>query len=718
LTLAEHTQRVIFGADLIASSVEELVVASGVRTPQGFRRYAEAEKMHELLRERVILSTDVDALSLVDASGRIVNSSRVWPPPKVDLSDRDFFTSLRDNTGTADVISETVKNKITGQQSFVLARRVSGADGSFCGVVVATLATSRFEKLFAAVLEEQDAGASVALYRRDGALLVGQPESVESMASSAEVRGFFRDTLARTEQGGLRTRTLDVPQLMALHTVRGHPLFINATNSVAAVLADWQRFVRLILAFAAATITLVVLLWFAFVQQRRMQASAVESAEQLARETTERQAATKHLQEMKLAQDALVQSEQKFSAAFRDSPLPLAVTRQRDSVLVDVNEAWLLLLARKREEVLGRTALEFGYYADPLDRKRLYEALQGRQQLEGFEVWVLRGDGGRLLSRHSMNATTFGQEKCLIWSVVDITHQRAVEAEVRELNVSLERRVQERTKELEQALATLNVAKDELVHSEKLAALGSLVAGVAHEINTPVGIGVTAASYLEDRVKELAVRYESGAISRSDLTGFLATASEATAMVLSNLKRAADLIRSFKMVAVDQASSKRREFMLKETVEEVVSTLRHLVKIAGVRIELDLAEGIRMDSYPGPLGQVLTNLFNNVLIHAFEGREAGCIRIETCAHDADVVLLRFIDDGAGIAPSDIGKIFDPFFTTKFGSGGSGLGLNIVHNIVTSMLGGRISVESELGRGTTFTLTLPLVSPFTESRETA
>jgi signal transduction histidine kinase len=250
----------------------------------------------------------------------------------------------------------------------------------------------------------------------------------------------------------------------------------------------------------------------------------------------------------------------------------------------------------------------------------------------------------------------------------------------------------------------------ELVHTEKLAALGSLVAGVAHEINTPVGIGYTAISYLDEQVKTLSARYESGAMTRSDLSKFIASATESTALGLSNMRRAAELIRSFKLVAVDQASSKRRDFILKEMVEEVIATLRHLVKGAGVRIELELTQGIRMQSYPGPLGQAITNLLNNALLHAFEGRESGCIRIEARLNTPDEVLLRFSDDGVGIPAQNMGRIFDPFFTTKLGQGGSGLGLNIVHNIVTGMLGGRISVESQPGAGTLFSIYLPCIAP--------
>ena len=185
---------------------------------------------------------------------------------------------------------------------------------------------------------------------------------------------------------------------------------------------------------------------------------------------------------------------------------------------------------------------------------------------------------------------------------------------------------------------------------------------------------------------------------------------QAADLVMHNLTQAADLVSSFKQVAVDQTSTKRRKFDLKEVVEEVLATVHHLVKTKPIHVRTDLADGIEMDSYPGPLGQVLNNLFNNVLEHAFAGRAGGEISIRTRREGQDQVLLEFRDDGAGIEPAHLPKIFDPFFTTRLGQGGSGLGLNIVHNIVTGVLGGYITVNSQLGRGTSFTLLIPVVAP--------
>jgi signal transduction histidine kinase len=267
--------------------------------------------------------------------------------------------------------------------------------------------------------------------------------------------------------------------------------------------------------------------------------------------------------------------------------------------------------------------------------------------------------------------------------------------------------------ELASALHHLSVTQAELVRKDKLAALGSLVAGVAHELNTPIGNCLTVASTLEEQTRQLADDYEQG-LKRSVLERYVGDASDATGLLVRNLERAADLVASFKQVAVDRTSSQRRKFSLAEFTDELVSTLRSSFRKTAIRLDFDIPHGLSMDSYPGPLGQVLTNLVNNSLLHAFGdaglGIENGIIRIAARDCGDGTIELVVEDNGAGIPAENLGRIFDPFFTTKLGAGGSGLGLHIAHNIVTGVLGGHIDVASTLGTGATFTLMLPVTSP--------
>jgi signal transduction histidine kinase len=279
----------------------------------------------------------------------------------------------------------------------------------------------------------------------------------------------------------------------------------------------------------------------------------------------------------------------------------------------------------------------------------------------------------------------------------------------------LEARVAERTRELQDVNATLQttlenlrLTQKSLVQSEKLASLGSLVAGIAHELNTPIGNGITVVSTISGRCIELRQQIDGG-MRRSQLESFLADVEGASTLAQASLEKAARLVRDFKQVAVDQTSSRRRKFDLAETTREMLAAVMPRHKHVPVRIELQIPPGILLDSYPGALEQVITNLVENAIVHGFDGRTAAVIEIAARAAD-EWVVLSVRDDGKGIAAEHLDKIFDPFFTTRLGEGGSGLGLSIAYGLVTGMLGGRIAVTSTVGQGTTFNLELPLVAP--------
>ncbi len=287
---------------------------------------------------------------------------------------------------------------------------------------------------------------------------------------------------------------------------------------------------------------------------------------------------------------------------------------------------------------------------------------------------------------------------------------------VQQLNLLLEHRVELRTldleranRELSEAMQTLKLAQGELVRSETLASLGNLVGGVAHELNTPIGNGVMAVSTLHDQVKSFRREMASG-LRRSTLEAFVGRVERGSEIAVRNLQRANDLIASFKQVAVDQTSAQRRRFMLSEVIDEILMTMQPTLKRTPYRIEREIPGELAMESYPGPLGQVLTNLLTNALNHGLEGRAHGLIRISAERYGDDQVILRVADDGAGISPELFPRIFDPFVTSKLGRGGSGLGLHIVWNTVTVVLGGSITVDSKPDQGSEFRIILPLVAP--------
>ncbi|MES2759565.1 MAG: GAF domain-containing sensor histidine kinase [Pseudomonadota bacterium] len=269
----------------------------------------------------------------------------------------------------------------------------------------------------------------------------------------------------------------------------------------------------------------------------------------------------------------------------------------------------------------------------------------------------------------------------------------------------LERAVHERTALLEQRNVALQEAQSELVRQEKLASLGRLVAGVAHEINTPLGICVTATSHLVQELKLTREELAAGAMTADSLEQFLDIVDQSLRIMTTNTQRAAALVRSFKQVAVDQSSDDIRSFNLKTYLSEVLLSLQPKLKGRPVKVAVDCAADIDLESYPGAVSQVITNMLMNSLVHGFEHEQAGTVVLKA-ALDGQTVVLDYSDDGAGMDADTLAKLFDPFFTTRRGSGGSGLGAHILYNLVTGALGGTVRVESAPGKGLHYHLRFP------------
>lgn len=321
---------------------------------------------------------------------------------------------------------------------------------------------------------------------------------------------------------------------------------------------------------------------------------------------------------------------------------------------------------------------------------------------DGSVLWV--SDRGDLVERDSA-----GKPLRMVGSVADITARKQAEHAL----VEAKQQSDSANRDLQSTLRDLHLAKDRLVQSEKLAALGGLVAGVAHELNTPLGNALTTVSALLDSTRVLAGAQASGTLRRSQLESFLSDGVAAGDLVMRNVQRAAHLVESFKQVAVDQSSLQRRVFELHRVVGDTVTMLSPSFKHKPVVLEQDIPESLRLDSFPGQLEQVLTNLLQNAVIHGLGERTVLHVRIHAKVSEqggrAGVELV-CEDDGDGMTQEVVKLAFDPYFTTRFGQGGSGLGLYIVYNLVNSALGGSITLHSAPGQGTRTTLWLPLAAP--------
>ncbi|GAK57940.1 PAS/PAC sensor signal transduction histidine kinase [Candidatus Vecturithrix granuli] len=404
-----------------------------------------------------------------------------------------------------------------------------------------------------------------------------------------------------------------------------------------------------------------------------------------------------------------------------DTPVKWDDTTDKEQVLEYVfshqritkaNEAMLYQYDIPLSQFLGMTPQDFfahdveygkSFWRQLFDQGRLYiESDQCKR--DGTHIWI-EGNYICLYDEQGRITGHFGIQR-------DITGRKQAETALKSLNEELEQRVEERTAELQrtnlalqESLETLRRAQEQLIQSEKMAALGALVAGVSHEISTPIGVGVTAASNLQEKTRELQIRYDENSMTRSDLEKYLHIAVESAELILKNLQRAAEQMHGFKQVAVDQTSGEKRAFNLKTYIEEVLRSLHPKLKRTKHTVSVEGPEDIECHSYPGAFSQIITNFVMNSLIHGFEHQEQGQIVIEIRRENGNI-LLRYSDNGRGMPEEERSRIFEPFYTTKREQGGSGLGLNIIHNLVSHQLNGSIECQSEPGKGTTFIIQLP------------
>ncbi|MBF0381277.1 MAG: response regulator [Magnetococcales bacterium] len=283
--------------------------------------------------------------------------------------------------------------------------------------------------------------------------------------------------------------------------------------------------------------------------------------------------------------------------------------------------------------------------------------------------------------------------------------RREAEQAVIQLNATLEQRVVERTMELQESLAALQKTQKQLVESQKMAALGCLVTGVAHEINTPLGIGITATSHLVNATKNLRDNLNSKQDDVHATTEYIKLADESLEMINGSLKKVADLVRSFKNIAVDQCSGDNRKFNFKEQLEEILFIYNPRIRNTKHTVSINCPDNLVINSFPGAISEVIVNLLSNSIKHGFEDIEQGKIEI-TAANSSGTLRLTYEDDGKGMDEKKVERLFEPFFTTKRGQGNIGLGMNVVYNLVNHTLGGQIQCQSRLGEGVKFIITFP------------
>ncbi len=411
---------------------------------------------------------------------------------------------------------------------------------------------------------------------------------------------------------------------------------------------------------------------------------------------------------------ALHESEQKYRTIFENSGTALIFVEE-DMTISMCNKEFENLTGFSIEEIEGRKKwTDFAINSD--DMSRMKENFRLRtiapemvDKTYDFQVTDRAGVKKNIMSSVSILPGT----KIHLAALLDITQRKQAEEALKEVRDNLEIMVATRTQELhamnEELTATLEqltTMQVQLIQSEKMAALGNLVAGIAHEISTPVGVGVTVASALDRINQDFLVNYQRDNINSEEMAEYLSDCDTGVKLILGNLEKASRLIRSFKEVSVDQFSEVKRIFNVRQYLDEVLFSLQPLLKRTSHNISIICDENLVIDSYPGGFAQIITHLINNSLTHAYDDNQAGQIQIEVRKNHQQLLLL-YGDDGKGMDKSVLSKVFDPFFTTKRGSGSIGLGLHVIYNIVTMQMGGTIECVSEAGQGTRFIICIPL-----------
>ncbi|SMC28068.1 PAS domain S-box-containing protein [Andreprevotia lacus DSM 23236] len=411
------------------------------------------------------------------------------------------------------------------------------------------------------------------------------------------------------------------------------------------------------------------------------------------------------------------------------------------TAMSDLSQSQLALQANEARWQLAIAATSSGLWEHDLLRNRVYLSPGWKSQLgyaddeltSDFDSWALRlhpddahavldayrrfvegatadyriefrirhrdGSWHWVLSSGSAQRDSGGNVLRVIGTQTDITARKQAEAEL----------IAARD-EAQDALLRLQTTQQQMLESEKLAALGGLVAGIAHEVNTPLGIAVTAASTLKEETGRLLELLAANQMKKSELEAFLAHGHETATLLLKHVEHAATMIRSFKQISVDQSVDERRRFRPAEYFRDILTSLSPKFRHTPYRYDFRCPATLELNSYPAAFTQIFTNLITNALLHAFEGRPAGVLAISVAARGHDHVVLEFADDGIGIPEGEQKRIFEPFFTTKRGRGGSGLGLSIVYNLVVAQLGGVMTVQSTPGKGTRFVLVIPRNAP--------
>ncbi len=689
--LEEHARQTLQDAERKLDSV-----ANAVRSSDTFSRDENSigPEIMKVIAKGIHDNRYLTAMQFTNVAGESWVSSLDYPAFQFDSLDRTYIQHLlKYPHRTQSIIGHPMQRFYDQQLVLPLARNLFDKNNRHLGVISTDISVSYFSNVYARVAQKGE--AIVSLFADEGFVIVRSPFEMRFLDMDISKSPVLHHLLKQGEEGFFEDKGfLDDKKTNAkLYTYRkiaGYPATTIFARDFESVLEAWHRRTIDRILFSSVTIGFIaVLTYFLLVHIRRLHRS----------------------------ESVLRSSEAKFVNLFQRSPVPLALLSLQGDLFLEVNDALLVQSGYQRSDVIGHSTQLLHSWQDEHEHRRYMELLLKKQTIDRLEAHLRHKDGTVRICQISARMLNSAGEQLVLFSPIDITRQREIENQIRELNIELEERVSQRTmnlikanQELEEALLSLQTIQSELLRSEKMAALGSLVAGVAHELNTPIGNSVMVASTMQEGTVAMLDEVRNNIARRSTLDKHLESCVNGAEILKRNLQRAAELVSSFKQVAVDQSSNQRRDFDLSQALEDVVITLEPLYKKTPFSLHVSLQPDITLTSYPGPLGQIITNFITNAIAHAFDGRTQGNMWLSTRLFDEQTAEICFRDDGCGIPEQFIERVFDPFFTTKLGQGGSGLGMHIVYNLVTGVLGGKIKLQSTASQGTLITMLIPLIAP--------
>lgn len=689
--LEEHATQTLHDAERNLDTVVNAILSEGKQKP------ITDTIIREVLTKAQPFNRVLKALQFVNPDGQAWVSSIDYPAYQTDADDRTYIPYLLQHREDRKLLlGRPFQRFYDGELVVPVARNVFTDNGHYLGIISTDISVSYFSNVYQRVA--RDSKAIVALFTNTGVIIVRFPFISNQVGQDLSKSAMIEHLNKSTEEGMFEDHSFlndenAKPGLYTFRKFKDYPVISIFARDTDTILSPWQERSQNRILFSSIIILLLVLLClFLWRQFQRLHQSE---------------------QSLRASEAHLKSSESKFADLFENSPVPLALLRFSDQRILAINDYLLRQWGYSAEQAMHKSLHDLNIWTNQADANQHNKLLLAHGVVKQYEVSLCDSQGHSHICQISSKRFVSNAEQLLIFSPLDISHLRHVESQLRTLNTQLEEKVLERTqsladanKELEQALNTMKAMQDEMFRSEKMAALGYLVAGISHELNTPIGNSLMVASTIHDYAQTLANEINAGQLRKTRLLQLVEDSKKGADILLRNLQRAAQLIFSFKQVAVDQSSDQYRLFDLKSSLEEVLLTLEPIYRRTNYQLTVSLQEGVLMESYPGALAQILTNTINNAVSHGFEGRDHGQMHLSAKELNENEIEIVFKDDGVGIPPEHIKRVFDPFFTTKLGQGGSGLGLNIVYNLVTEVLGGSVSLESEVNHGTQFRFVLP------------